>query len=102
MQPHRKSEDVKDDRKGTQDVIVIVTAACDGACDRCPNALAKEVQALAGEEKIVCRFGWKYLRTDAPPSNLLGVDEADARRYAAARGNRKGKAQSGISSNRAG
>jgi hypothetical protein len=33
---------------------------------------------LAGGEKTVCRFGWKYLRTDAPPSNLYGVDEADA------------------------
>jgi hypothetical protein len=78
MRQLRKSEDVKDGRKGTQDNAIILTVACDGACDRCPNASAKEVQVLAGGEKTVCQFGWKYLQTDAPPSNLYGIRKADA------------------------
>lgn len=78
MQQHRESEDAKDGKEGVQDSVAMVTVACDGMCDRCPNALAKEIQALAEGERTVCRFGWKYLRTDAPPSNLFGVSEADA------------------------
>jgi hypothetical protein len=47
---------------------------------------------LAGGEKTVCRFGWKYLRTDARLSDLYGVREADALGDAAkaARANRAG------------
>jgi hypothetical protein len=78
MQQNRKSEDVRDGGKGAQDDAVILTVACDGTCDRCPNASAKEVRVLAGGEKTVCRFGWKYLRTDAPPGGLYGVRKADA------------------------
>jgi len=78
MQQQMKSEGVKDGRKGVQDEPVGMAVICDGECGRCPNASTKEVQVLAGGEKTVCRFGWKYLRTDAPPSNLFGVSEADA------------------------
>jgi len=96
MQQHRESEDAKDGKKGVQDGVVMVTVACDGMCDRCPNALAKEVQAVAGGEETICRFGWKYLRTDAPTSNLFGVGEADALGQAGefARANRERKSDS--------
>jgi hypothetical protein len=96
MRQHRGSEDAKDGKKDIRDDVVMVTVPCDGECSRCPNASATEVQVLAGGEKTVCRFGWKYLRTDAPLSDLYGVREANALGDAAkaARANRERKSDS--------
>jgi len=78
MQEHMGSQDVKDGKKGAQDDVVMVTVACDGECDKCPNAMPKGVRTKVEGEETVCRFGWKYLRTDALPNNLFGVRAVDA------------------------
>ena len=79
-----ESESMKDGKKGGQHGLVGVAGICDGECERCPNALPEGARTQVEGEVTVCRFGWKYLRTDAPPGNLFGVREADALGEAAA------------------
>jgi hypothetical protein len=87
-----ESESMKDGKKSGQHGHVGVAGICDGECERCPNALPEGARTQVEGEVTICRFGWKYLRTDAPSSNLYGVREADALGYAAkaARANRAG------------